>query len=346
MWNTADKNRFLPPAAAWAARLKAIDYGSLPISDYSKRYIRAMHPAMEYYMEIFARCLSQGTEAVALEPAGVTLVDYGGGSGFLSLLAKETGFGHVIYIDLNPAAVETVNVLKRLTGTGPDTILHGDHHTLAGYCRTQNISPQLLIATDLIEHVYNPAAFFHTLCRINNRMQLIFTTASTPFNPLVKQRLRRYMTACESGTEVSPNYLRRREQFIRRCYPLFSEEQTALWSRATRGLTYEDIRRAIDAGRLPVPEDPYNTCDPATGNWAERILPIRTYRALLTPCGYTLTVGKGFYNTRRKNPLTSLAVRILNLFIRYSGPAGLYLSPFILLRGKPDPKRSSVLQIN
>jgi hypothetical protein len=261
------------------------------------------------------------------------MVDYGGGTGFLSLLAKAAGFGQVIYIDLNPSCAETIGVLKQQTGFGPDVILQGDADVLASYCRAHQLSPHLLIATDLIEHVYDPAAFFAALCRIggNRRMQLIFTTASTPYNPWVKRRLHRFMEGCESGGLVSPNYLSRRETFIRRHYPHFSAEQLALWSRSTRGLNYEAIRQAIDADCLPLPADPYNTCDPETGNWAERILPIRTYRSLLTPHHYTLSVEKGFYNVHRHRLPFTLVCRFLNLLIRYSGPVGLLISPFITL---------------
>ncbi|MDR2811289.1 MAG: class I SAM-dependent methyltransferase [Tannerellaceae bacterium] len=333
------RNNFGTVAAQAAARLRAINYDALPLSDYNKRYIRAMLPAMEYYMKIFAHCLHRGIRAVALQPAAITLIDYGGGSGFLSILAKEAGFGQVIYIDLNPLSVETIEVLKRQTGAGPDVILQGDAGVLTDYCRAHKVSPHLLIATDLIEHVYDPASFFAALCTINRRMQLIFTTASSPFNPLTKRRLHRFMKDCESGEAVSPHYLARREAFIRRHYPHFSPEQTSLWSRCTRGLTYDDIRKAIDSGSLPLPADPHNTCDPETGNWAERILPLRAYRAFLDPHDYTLSVGKGFYNTRRSLLPFSLICRFLNLLIRYSGPAGLWLSPFIVLWCKP-PKEN------
>ena len=321
--------------ASCAARLQAIDYNALPISDYNKRYIRAIRPAMEYYLEIFARCLGHGLRATGLEPSNISLVDYGGGSGFLSILAKEAGFGQVIYIDLNPLSVETIRVLKRQTGTGPDIILEGSAETLLAYCRVHGISPHLLIATDLIEHVYDPAAFFDTLCSINHRMQLIFTTASTPFNPIVKRRLHRFMDGCESGVAVSPNYLSRREAFIRRHSPEFTPGQIVQWSRCTRGLIYEDIRKAIATGCLPRPADPHNTCDPATGNCTERILPIRDYRSFLSPHGYTLSVGKGFYNTHRRHLPIALCCRFLNALIRYSGRLGLLFSPFIFLWCKP-----------
>ncbi|MDR2388330.1 MAG: class I SAM-dependent methyltransferase [Tannerellaceae bacterium] len=330
---------FHSAAARWADRLRQIDYNALPISPYNKRYIHAMRPFLDYYLEIFAHCLACGLKATGLEPSGLTLVDYGGGSGFLSILAKAIGFAQVIYIDRNPLSVDTVKALKQQTGSGPDVILSGDADTLLAYCRAQELRPHLLIATDLIEHVYNPAGFLNVLCTINPRMPLIFTTASTPFNPWVKHRLHRFMNDCEWGRTTGCGYLSRREAFIRRYAPHFSPKETALWAGRTRGMIYEDIQKAIDAASLPVPADAHNTCDPETGNWAERILPIRDYRRFLSPHAYTLSVGKGFYNTRRRSLLWGLCCRLLNGLIRHGGRAGLLLSPFIVLCCRPPQAR-------
>ncbi|MDR1919579.1 MAG: class I SAM-dependent methyltransferase [Tannerellaceae bacterium] len=332
------KDCILSLATDLATRLQAIDYDSLPISEYNKRYIRSMRPALEYYLKIYARCLQQGIWAAELPPAALTLIDYGGGSGFLSLLAKEAGFGQVIYIDLNPLSAATAEVLKQQTAKGPDLILTGDSAELAAYCRSHAIVPQLLIATDLIEHVYDLRAFFDEVCTLNRGMHLIFTTASTPFNPFVKSRLHCFMKGCESGKLVSPNYLSRRREFIRTHYPHFTGQQTEQWSRHTRGLNYAGIRQAIEAGSLPLPADKYNTCDPETGNWAERILPIRAYRHLLAAHGYRLSVKTGFYNARRKNPALSLVCHGLNALIRCSGWGGRLISPFIVLWCKPSGK--------
>jgi hypothetical protein len=160
---------------------------------------------------------------------------------------------------------------------------------------------------------------------------MFFTTASTPYNPYVKRKLYRFMEDCERGTLITPNYLTKRINFIQENYPDFSPEKTAMWALFTRGLTYPDIRKAIAGGEFPTPADHYNTCDPETGNWAERILPISDYAAILSPYGYTVKVGRGFYNDKRKNPLIALAVKLLNVLIVITGRWGLYLAPFITL---------------
>lgn len=184
-------------AKTLVSQLKAIDYERLPISKYNKCYIARLKPVLSYYMKIYADCLLKGLESVGSAPKDITFIDYGGGSGFLSMLAKQAGIGQVIYIDLNPDSVDTIRILKALAGTGPDIILHGDSDTLADWCSANKVKPQLLIATDLIEHVYDLSAFFDNLAAIDNKMQMLFTTASTPFNPYVKRKLHRLMTTWE-----------------------------------------------------------------------------------------------------------------------------------------------------
>lgn len=316
---------------ALAERLQTIDYDQLPISDYNKQYIGSLKPALRYFMRIYSDCLEKGLQATRLSPSEITLIDYEGGSGFLSICAKAIGIGHVIYIDLNKRSVETVLVLKEVLNIGPDEILHGDAETLCDWCHEKSVKPQLFIATDLIEHVYDLSAFFNDLFRINDRMHLLFTTASTPFNPYVQQRMHKRMIACENGTLETPNYYTLRTNYITKHFPHLSPDETKKWATQTRGLTYPDIRKAIETNNRPTPEDPFNTCDPATGNWVERILPLEIYEELLTPYQYKLKVEKGYYNTSRNNRLLSWVCEGINATIRSSGSFGFLWSPFIFL---------------
>ncbi len=317
-------------------RLLQVDYTNLPISDYNKRYIAKLYPALSYYMKIYTDCLLKGIKVIHLDPADIVLVDYGGGSGFLSILAKEVGIGRVIYIDLNPLSVDTVKTFKKEIGTGPDEILCGSSDVLAEWCTIRKIKPHLLIATDLIEHIYHLQSFFNDLHKVNDQMAMIFTTGSTPYNPIVKRRLHKYMSACETGQAVLPNYYTKRKTFIKEHYPNLFDEQIDVWSECTRGLIYEDIRKAIDDNRLPIPDDKHNTCDPETGNWTERILPIKTYKSILAPYNYKVRVAKGYFNTRRENPFSRLISKCINCFIKISGPVGLFFAPFIFLLCIPD----------
>jgi predicted RNA methylase len=324
------KTDILHKALALADRMLSIDNANanIFISDYDKEYIDIRH-ALPYYMEIFADCIAEGLRLSDCDPAALTLVDFGGGNGFLSMLAKEIGVQRVVYVDINPLSVATIQTLKQLTGTGPDVILQGSSHTLAAWCEEQKIYPHVLIATDLIEHIYDLRRFFIDLLRANPRVQMIFTTASSPYNPFVKRRLHKLMKQCEK------EYLILRYEYISNNHPELTEEEAQQWSKATRGLNYTDIDSAIKSSIYPRQTDAYNTCDPETGNWAERILPRSYYDSLLRELGYSLSLQKGFYNTHRRHPAISILGRMVNLFIHLVGPIGFFFCPFITLSCRP-----------
>ena len=322
-------------AQALAAELAGIDFEHLPISDYNKQYIRRMQPALSYYLKIYARCLTEGMQLAGVAKIEeLSLVDYGGGCGFFSLLASRAGVGKVIYVDLNPRSVETVRILKERLGFGPDVIIEGDAYDLEAWLHEEKDKPQLIVGTDVIEHIYDVMDCFYNFVSINKRIAMIFTTASTPYNPWVKRRLYRWMDEAERGTGEQPNYWTLRREYFRKKFPLASDEELDYWADITRGQTYEAIDIGIEENDLSstILPGPHNTCDPRTGNWMERILPIAEYRKFAAIIGYRVDVGKGFYNERRANRAASLVCRLLNGLIRCSGKLGLLLAPFIVLR--------------
>jgi Ribosomal protein L11 methylase len=314
-----------------AAILSEINYEQLPASDCNEQYLSRERPAYIFFLMIYSYCIKKGIQKSRVPLSDITMIDFGGGSGFLSLFAKKLGVGNVIYVDIDPLSVETVTLLKDKTGIGPDTIIHGDADCLATWCLEKNVSPDLLIATDVIEHVYNLDILFGELIRINSHMRMLFTTASTPYNPYVKRRLHRMMDADEYGTAETPNYYTKRLLYIKQRFTTLSDREVKDWALKTRGLVYADIDNAVEKNLNPQTLGVHNTCDPETGNWTERILPVRYYRNLLSKREYTVSVYKGFYNDRRSQKWKSIACQCINQLIRISGKAGFLLSPFILL---------------
>lgn len=308
-----------------ADTLRHIDYNTLNISDYSRYYIIKLLPVLDYYLDI---C----DQALKLSPNNIhTLVDYGGGHGFLSLLAKQRGIKNVIYIDYNPQASQTIRTLSTLLGFGPDTILTGDQNTLFEWTTKHQCIPDALIGIDVIEHIYRLDSFFDTLHLLNPQMSMVFSTASTPYNPFVKRRLKHYMLMDEYGYGDQEGFLQLRRNYIATLHPEFSESDLDQWAKETRGLIYDDISAALQAPltalHSPIPFP--NTCNPTTGSWTERILPIKVYQNLVSP--QNLSLIKGFYNSHRHN-FKGFVAQILNLILRL--PCTRWISPFIILKIK------------
>jgi hypothetical protein len=133
-------------------------------------------------------------------------------------------------------------------------------------------------------------------------MKMVFTTASKPYNSRVVRRLRKAMQADELGTTTRKGFWKMRRDFIQKLQPEMSERELDYWADNTRGLVYSDVERAVESQSPNLLLDPDNTCDPETGSWTERILPVEDYRQLLLPYGFTLTVLPGRYNEYRRGP--------------------------------------------
>lgn len=327
--------------------LTNLDYDQLPISDYNKEYIARLKPAMHYYLNIYFGCFKKIYRFVNEPLTEWIVIDYGGGSGFLSVFAKAIGVKQVIYIDINPKSVETVRAIKEQIGTGPDVILEGDSAVLAAWCKSNGIKPHALMSVDVIEHIYDLTQFFSDLQSIHPDMEMIFTTASNPWNKRKCKQLYKMMKAYESGNAITPNYYTQRLNYISQVFPNLSDKDKDIYAQLTRGMIFKDIRHFVetvntqkpDPHTVPVMIHPYNTCDPETGNFVERVLPVREYLYILSPLNFHILLSKGLYNDHQRNKLKSIVCSLLNFIIMTARPISFMLSPFIFLHCRRKPEK-------
>ncbi len=310
--------------------LREIDFEHLGLSPYNLEYIQRLLPELEYHFRIY-------TDAINIifykEELKGWVVDFGGGPGFLSLLLKKLGL-KVIYCDQDPLSIRTISILSEKLGLAPDHIVEGTSNELQAFCSVNKLKPARLIATDVIEHIYDLNAFFANLYQINPAFQMILTTRSNPCNPWRVKKLRNIMTTVENQF-----FFPMRKEYIQKNFSEISENETETLAKQTRGLTYKDMDDAIDLylenGTYPEESnDPYNTCDPATGSWMERILPLKTYREILKKNSFRVTFKKGYYNEKRKSVFFAFTIKQLNRFIKYSGSFGRIPAAYLILKVK------------
>lgn len=305
-----------------------INFSQLDISEYNKEYIDRLLPDIDYYFNIYIAAVTH------ILPNEITssdyFIDFGGGHGFLSLFLKRLGM-NVIYCDLNPLSVKTITLIKQEIGYGPDIILDGSSPELLSFCTTNDLLPKYLISTDLLEHVYDLNALFADFHALNPNMLMVFTTGSVQSNALKSRKLRKHMLEGEANT-----YLPTRKQFISEKYPGIDSSEIEKLARLSRGLIFPDIIQFVDTylkdNILSVVNiDKYNTCDPRTGNWLERILSKKQYQKIINNNHFEVTFECGFYNECRNNRIPSVAAKIANFFIRRFGLLGSKFTPFIIL---------------
>lgn len=304
------------------------DFGSVSVSGRSRNSLNRNLKNLPYYARIYAACLKDIPEL-----SNTVLVDYGGGCAFLSQFAKRLGIAKVIYVDTNADSVQTVMELKRVFGFGPDVFVHGDSHDLKSWCDEHKTTPDVLVSVDVIEHIYSLDTFFSDLRSVNPSMKMVFTTASNPCNGLKMRKLCKVMLSDEQGRGAEKGFYTQRRDFIRQRFPQLADNELDYWATNTRGLVFSDIEKAVSEKSPTTAIDRYNTCDPATGSWTERVLPLSEYKRLLSKYKRVLCVENGFYDTNRPQPQKAFRV-LLNGIIRMFPRMGRCIAPFIILKTK------------
>lgn len=81
-------------------KLVNLDLKSLNISEYNQRYLEIKIKNLKGQLKLYGRLLYSTLKDSNIQLEKFVLVDYGGGSGVISFLAREAGIGKIIYNDI------------------------------------------------------------------------------------------------------------------------------------------------------------------------------------------------------------------------------------------------------
>lgn len=312
------------------------------IAPYPLSYLQHLLTHKEYFVEIYTQVLNEAIANTNKTWDDSFLIDYGAGNGLLGLFAKFCGFRKVVLLDISEEFLHSTSVLSEKLNIKPDGIICGELKTLK--IEDTDI-PDIVVGTDVIEHIYDLNSFFSTLHKMNSNLVTVFTTASNDKNWLKKRKLMRIQKIDEwrgwKETEQNPGYPSFREirhKIISETLPSLEARDLEEMITNTRGLNKPDIILACERftreGVKPVLiKHPTNTCDPMTGSWTERLLTDKEYKLLYKTHGFDLRIKNGYYNQCQSFPKSWPAV-ILNCFIKTVPVLGKQISPLLLLIGK------------
>ena len=178
--------------------LATLDVNRLEVSDYTRRYLdnyrTQLIPTLQLKGHLLALALAEGPD----ELGEAVLVDYGGGAGLLSLLARVAGVGTVVYTDIYDVACRDAQLLGRAVGCEADAYLEGDVDAVLSRLDQLGLEATAVASYDVIEHVYDVDAFLTALPRFS-RGQLTLVTASSAnaAHPLIRRRHVRFQRQVE-----------------------------------------------------------------------------------------------------------------------------------------------------
>lgn len=280
-------------AGRLAHKVAALDVSNLDISPYSRDFFRQHQARFFMSMRHYGMILSW-LAAAAPQPLGrCRFLDYGGGTGVLSLLASEAGFGEVYYNDIYDVSCHDARIISEAIGLPRAAHLCGDLPDVLSHCRKAGLTFDLIGSFDAIEHVYDIHRFIATIPELLTPNGAMFLcSGANAHNVWRRAHYEKGHHRVENDDRVNTeehkkrdsltSYRNLRRTIIRekaqRSGASLTEAQIETLTTATRGLIKADIESAIDrflaTGVLPQPDTrfPTNTCDPLTGNWAEHLM--------------------------------------------------------------------------
>lgn len=327
--------------------LAGIDVNDLHLEEYQKSYLNKLLIYKDYFLRIYAGVLNLVLSKTTKAREDIFLVDYGAGNGLFGLFAGYCGLGKIVQVDTSPEFIESQQALSKALGIVIAENLKGDYEMLRKF---HSQPPDMVIGTDVIEHIYDLDKFFSTLRELNSNLIIAFTTASNDRNWWKKRKLMHMQQKDEwegydmtNGNESYLPFRVVRKNIILDQLPDVGDSGLEKLITHTRGLRKDDIIKACDLYSekkiLPLLiSHPTNTCDPVSESWTERFLSFEEYHSLFDQYGFELTIENGFYNGYQKN-FKGFMLKLLNIIINISGSTGSRISPFITLIGESKPVR-------
>ena len=306
---------------------------------YCRKYLEHLLTNRAYYLRIYTHLFSKALNKTHKNISEISLVDFGCGNGLLGIFLKYCGAKKVVLLDTDPLFIDAAQQLSKQLGIAIDEFRCGDENMLLTLSM-----PDMILATDVIEHVYDVDALLRLIKTINPKMITAFTTASNPENKVKVKKLMALQvkdeleggvtTEGELGHTPHRAFLEMRKHIIQNLQLNLSDTELENLASLTRGQRRDDIQKTMEyyiKNKIfpPPPDHPTNTCDPYTGNWTERILTISAFQNIYNKNGFYLNLYEGFYNQYSKGIKAQLAKGI-NLIIRLTG---FRFAPYIVLVG-------------
>ena len=270
--------------------LLELDLGKINISDYNKRYfgdkIKNL-TTLRFELTKYLYLICWSIHEIKKNISQITFVDYGGGHGLYSLVAKICGFKKVIYNDIYEQSCLDAKKIASYLNLTCDHYIPGDITSLNNFFTIENIEPDIISSYDVLEHIYDLKFFFGELNKIKSSCVIYFASAANDKNPLINFKLKKLHNYFENSqrdfkfgrkpTDTIKSLRKLREEIINTTGLNFNKKDLNYVIKNTRGLLYKKIieqAKYYYKNKSLIYILPYksNTCDPLTGNWFENLI--------------------------------------------------------------------------
>lgn len=331
-------------------KLLRLDLNKLEISDYTREYLKSMVEDLDETLGRFAQVIEAGLKASKSDIEKISILEFGGGAGLLSLLAIEAGAIRVVYNDIFLGSCEDVRKLASACKLELADVIRGSHIELVEHLNSSDQKIDLIVSYDVIEHVYDVSEMFSFFSKLKNvPKSIVFGSGANIRNPFYVKHVRKIQEDVELNDRIHyvghkdrdslSSYFSLRSEIISNYRSDLSDSEIDALARNSRGLIKTDIEKSVDyyceTGRMRyAPNHPTNTCDPITGNWCEQLIKHKDLLNLASRYFEVAAVRKGKYSftglTHR-----SLKRGLMNVASFVSLNMGFTFSPFYILIVQP-----------
>ncbi len=276
-------------------RLAQVNLGQFDEMPDFKEYLRIYVEDMDSILPRYVYILAKFT---ATKTSDLNLLDFGGGCGILSLLAKLCNIRFVCYLDIDQEMVKGAEELANLLKVPVDRFLLGSYEDIEDCCP---YNFDIIANYDVLEHIYNPLEAFSSLKKVLKKEGEIFmASGANKYHPVINFMCRKRHRVWENeGSHKRDAHLNIRRNIIKEAFPNLSEEEINNSAKMTRGLRRDDVIRAagdyLKYGTRFHLGDRTNTCDPRDGNWSENLINFYSLSCRLRSHFKKVEVGPGFY---------------------------------------------------
>lgn len=324
------------------SRIREIGLKDLDISVHSLEYLKKYRNNATFFTEAYTQLLKKAVKKLTRPINESSFIDYGGGCGILSLIAREAGFRRVVYNDLFKPELNDARRIATSIDIVIDYYICGDAGELVNEIKLKNIEVDLICSFDVLEHIYNFDNWINTVYELNS-FSILFMTSANPDNPYIRRRLRKIHYISENlgcknnirnGDVFNDNsFLKEREIIIRNIYPELSDKEIYFLSEKCRGLMKDGIEKVvseyISTGMVSYHFDhPTNTCEPYTGNWAERLIDLEQLKLTAEKPGLKVRITNSLF-CYSGNAILNITKYLINIIISLASPEWLLISPAI-----------------
>lgn len=332
-----------------AQKLESFPVEESGLSEYCARVLLDKREVLTAYLQIYTYVLAWGLSRSDVDYSDLAVLEYGGGIGLISMLAKELGVGAVVYNDIYEVSYRGAQQLAGLIGLRADHYVLGDIDNVIAYTERCDLSLDAIVSFDVIEHIYDIDAFLTRLASFKGQhLRIVMASGANKYSRACSKRIMAFQRQCElRGREPTFGFYDRdalrpymdiRREIIGRACAALTDKEVETLAKRTRGLREDDIIRAVqgyrDQGLLP-PElnHPTNTCDPYTGNWQEHLMEPSELVDVLSRAGFKADWSSGYFSGRYGSSLKCALAIAANAVIGLLDKRAIRLGKFYTLHG-------------